>query len=302
METSASHAAETSNGTRLRAVTTATPGLLPSQRNGEGHCLRMETAHPRKARPMISKARFLTTIAAAALGISLFGACSAESLSERAISFGLEQAIEGDEDIDFDFGDDGAGGFTIQTDEGELSLNFDENGGGIEFDGVDGEGAITFDQNGIVFDTDEGQGTITLDQENGTINLESTEGDAQLSFDDNNITLETEEEEFGFSTSTEVPDGWPAVVGLPVTIDREQSQFAELNLGGDESITGPFSHDPSEPFAQNTIDRLASNGWTKSGVVSDGDMIQADYSDGQLIVKLVSVTPGMTTVVVQSQP
>ena len=122
----------------------------------------------------MSRSRILTSLAAASLSIALFGACSAESLTERAVGFGLEQAIEGDQDINLDFSDEG-GGFSISTDEGDFAINFDEDSGGI------------------VFNTDEGDGVIAFDEENGAIRFETDEGDGQINFDDEGaFTIDTE--------------------------------------------------------------------------------------------------------------
>ncbi|MGK0226459.1 MAG: hypothetical protein ACI8XD_001275 [Thermoproteota archaeon] len=67
----------------------------------------------------MSSSRILSSIAAASLGIIMFGGCSAESLTKRAADFGLKPPVEPDQDIELDF--DGC--FSVSTDEGGFSLN-----------------------------------------------------------------------------------------------------------------------------------------------------------------------------------
>ena len=211
----------------------------------------------------MSRSRILSSIAAASLGIIMLGACSAESLTERAASFGLEQAVEGDQDIDLDFSDDG-GGFSISTDEGDFALSFDEDNGGIVFNTEEGDGVISFDEDGIVFNTDEGDGVISFDEENGTITLDSDQGDGAIKFDDDGFTIETEDGNLGIFGSTDAPPSWPQGLGLPATNVPGSESFSVLDLGETVVTTGVFLHDVAEPYGMSIVNTLLSNGWTET--------------------------------------
>ncbi len=227
----------------------------------------------------MSRSRILTSIATASLGIALLGACSADSLTERAANFGLEQAIEGDQDIDLDFGGDGSGGFSISTDEGDFALNFDEDNGGIVFNTDEGDGVISFDEDGIVFNTDEGNGTATFD-DNGA------------------FTIETEDGSLGVFGSTEAPSSWPAQIGLPSTLVPGSESYSVLELGEAGAVTtGVFNHSPSDPFAATVVSSLLSSGWTVT-ISNDQDgtvFAQLDNGSGA-VAQVIGDDSGYTTI------
>ena len=245
----------------------------------------------------MSPRRILTSIAAASFGIALLGACSAEALTERAASYGLEQAIEGDQDIDLDFGDDG--GFSISTDEGDFSVNFDEDSGGIVFNTDEGDGVVSFDEDGIVFNTDEGDGVIAFDEENGAITFETDEGDGQINFDDEGaFTIDTEEGTLGILSSDDAPPSWPSQIGFPQTLVPGSQSFSVLNLGESGVVTtGVFNHSPSEPYAAGVTDALVNAGWTMSVSSSqDGSYFAQLTNDGGAIAQVISDDTGYTTI------
>lgn len=249
----------------------------------------------------MSRSRILTSIAAAALGVAALGACSADSLAERAASFGLEQAIEGNEDIDFDFGDDGSGGFSITTEEGEFSLNFDDENGAITFDTDEGSGVISLDENGIVYDTDEGSGTISIDEDAGQINFDTDQGDGTISFDEDSVVIETEDGDFGIINSADVPDGWPAIIGAPQSLIPGSVVYTEIDLGPEATrLSGTFEHDPNERWAEVLTDRLEANGWNVvvRNLEANEAVVMLQSDDG--IVQIVN-TAGSTSVSVSLQ-
>jgi len=249
----------------------------------------------------MSRFRILSSLAAASLSIAMLGACSAEALTERAASFGLEQAIEGDQNIDLDFSEDG-GGFNISTEEGDFSLNFDEENGGIAFNTTEGDGVISFDEDGIVFDTTEGDGVITFDEENGAIDFNTSEGDGSINFGDNgDVTIETEEGQFGVVTSADAPASWPRELSVPATAVPGSEIFSVLELGGTVVTTGTFEHDPAEPYAAGLIATLLSNGWTQNISSNQDGTIFAQFSKDVLIAQVVGDANGSTTVSVTQQ-
>ena len=240
---------------------------------------------------MLSKR--LAALAAAALTITALGACSAESLAE----FGIEQAFdgEGEFDLDLDFGDNGHGGFNISTDEGDFSFNLDGESGGIMFDTDEGDGVISFDEDGIVFDTDEGDGVISFDEDG--IVFDTDAGDGVISFDEDGIVFDTDQgdgaisfEENGVNFGTEdgsaffgsgdIPDNWPADIGVPATTDPDQTFFTVFDTPDGSSMTGIFQHDPAEPYGARVQATLEATGWTSTFEASTSEGAQIQYTKG----------------------
>lgn len=226
----------------------------------------------------MSRSPILSSIAAASLGIVMLDACSAESLTERAASFGLDQAVEGDQDIGLDFGDDG-GGFSISTDEGDFSLNFDEDNGGV------------------VFNTNEGDGVISFDEENVSINFDTNGGDGAISFDDDGgVTIETEDGNLGIFNSVDAPPTWPQTLGVPATLVPGSQSFSVLDLGEMVVTTGVFNHDNGEPYGENVVATLLSSGWTQNITSNQGGVFFAQLTNGDRIAQIVSDDRGYSTV------
>ena len=228
----------------------------------------------------MSRSRILSSLAAASLGIALLGACSAESLTERAASYGLERAVEGDQDIDLDFSGDGSGGFSVSTEEGDFALNFDEENGGI------------------VFSTDEGDGVISFDEENGSINFDTDQGDGAINFDDDGgVTIQTDEGELGIFTSQDTQPTWLQALGVPATLVPGSQNFSVLDLGDTVVTSGVFNHDPNEPYAATSIATLLRSGWTQN-IASDQDgtvFAQLTGPDGS-IAQVIGDNSGYTTI------
>lgn len=237
----------------------------------------------------MSRTRILTSIAGAALGIALLGACSTESLTEAAVNFGLEQAIEGNEDINLDFGDDGSGGISISTEEGDFALNFDEDNGGIIFDTDEGEGVISFDEDGIVFNTDQGDGTISFDQENGEIVFDTDQGDGTISFDEENgsVSFEGDDGSATFGTS-QVPEDWPAAIGIPQTVNTETMYFSSIDTPEGRVLTAAFDHADGDPFAEAAVNSLVENGWEITEQLSPIGIRQVHLQNGDSTAMVVA--------------
>lgn len=249
----------------------------------------------------MSRSRLLSSIVAASFGVLLLGACSAEALGERAANFGLEQAIEGNGDIDVDFGGDGNGGFDISTEEGDFSLNFDQENGGISFSGEDGEGQISFGENGITFDTDEGSGSIGFDQENGSITFDTDQGDGSLGFnDEGGVSFDSDEGSgsIGIFGSSEVPPSWPSGIATPQTPAPGGETFSVLDLGAQGIITtGIFMHAPDEPYGDAVVSSLVAAGWQVTVTSDQGDTFYAQLGDGNGdTVQVIGDGAGTTTV------
>lgn len=242
------------------------------------------------------RSRILSSLAAASFGVLLLGACSAEGLTERAASFGLEQAIEGNEDIDIDFSGDG--GINFSSEEGSFSLNFDEENGGINFSGPDGDGAIRFDENGIRFSGPDGDGTISFDQDNGTIDFDGPDGDGSVRVDNDNLVLETEDGSFNLFGGSEAPDSWPAGLAQPASLVPGSANYTVLDLGTQGVVTtGVFEHDPAEPYAASVTSTLVASGWQVTVSQDANGSYFAQLGDGNGgIAQVIADDTGTTTV------
>lgn len=241
------------------------------------------------------RSRFLISLAGAALGISLLGACSAESLAEFGLERALESSAEGDVDIDF-----GNGGFNLDSEEGSFSINFDEDNGGIFFDSEDGSGSIIFDDEGnIVYDTDEGSGTVSITNEGIVVDGDGDGQDASFNFnaDGTGGTFETEGgiAQFGL---TEAPSTWPGFIAPPSSNIDGQTTYSVFSEGDSLLHTANFYHDESEDYAQATIDRLLGAGFTSQFTTTTPDGVMAQLANDTVGVMVIGDGSGVTSVTV----
>ena len=241
------------------------------------------------------RSRFLMTIAGAALGISLLGACSAESLAE----FGLERAIEssGEGDVDIDLSN---GGINLNSEEGSFSINFDEDNGGIFFDSEEGSGSILFDDEGnIVYDTDEGSGTVSISDEGIVVDGDGDGEDASFNFnaDGSGGTLTTEDgvAQFGM---TEAPATWPGFISPPASNIAGQTTYSVFSEGDSLMHSANFYHDAAEDYAQATIDRLLGAGFTSQFTTTTPDGVMAQLTNDNTAVMVIGDGCGITSVTV----
>lgn len=140
--------------------------------------------------------KYLALVAVAGLSAASCGKI-VDSVAERAVEEGIEQAIEADsgEHVDID----------LSTKDGKISIT-GEDGEEIEFDANEKDGTLTI--------------TETDDEGNEqTINVTS-EGE------DGNVTIETDDG--SFYAGEELPDDWPAEWTFPPAVTVVQAgRFAE---------------------------------------------------------------------------
>lgn len=241
------------------------------------------------------RTRFFTAIAGAALGVSLLGACSAESIAEFGFEQALEASAEGDADIDLDFSN---GGFSVNSEDGDFSINFDEEAGGIVFESDEGSGSILFDEEagGIVFDTDEGEGTINFSEDGIVFDAEGTENDGTLNFNDNGgATLNTDGATSYFGVTTQ-PDDWPAIIVPPATNVDGETVYSAFGDSSGFIYSATYAHDAGEPFAQNTVDRLTDAGYVSQFQMTTPEGTSNSLSNGEFNVTVVEGEDGLTMV------
>lgn len=132
----------------------------------------------------------------------------------NAAETGLEKIIEqqGGGNVDLDF--DGDGGFSIQTEEGSLTIDED---GNFTITGEDGE---------ILTGSADAEGNFTIEGEDGTITGSQDDGEFNIESDDGSFTI---------SSGTEMPSEWPSDVPQP---DGVQIVSSSVIGTGDELIIG----------------------------------------------------------------
>jgi hypothetical protein len=241
------------------------------------------------------RSRFFTTIAGGALAISLLGACSAESLAEFGLERALESSAEGDVDIDLS-----NGGFNLNSEEGNFSINFDEDNGGIFFDSDEGSGSILFDDEGnIVYDTDEGSGTVSISEEGIVVDGDGEGQDASFNFnaDSSGATITTEDDVAQFGL-TEAPATWPGFISPPASNIAGQTTYSVFSEGDSLMHTANFYHDAGEDYAQATIDRLLSAGFSSQFTTTTPDGVMAQLTNDNTAVMVIGDGGGITSVTV----
>lgn len=132
-------------------------------------------------------------LAVAAVAVAVLGVSGCSSIVDRAtdkaMEEGVERAVESDsgEDVELDFDSDD-GTFSIETDEGSVSVDGDEGSFVVEtedgtFEGSGNEdGYVVEGDDGTVLDADfdEDDGSVRIETEDGTFAAGSGEGDWEL--------------------------------------------------------------------------------------------------------------------------
>ncbi|MGA9275342.1 hypothetical protein [Ilumatobacter sp.] len=187
-----------------------------------------------------------TALAVATL-VTLTAGCS--QIAERATEEAVERAVEADsgEDVDFEIDDDG---FSIETEEGDIT--FSANGDGIEIEGTDEDG--------------------------NDFSLDATE---------NGLEIDGADGESVYDAGEGIPDEWPSDVPAPDGLSDVYGTY--VSEGGQESVlvTGSTDGNASDVFDEYA-ERLTGAGFDETATSSPGDGFRtATYAKGE---RTVSVT------------
>ncbi len=220
--------------------------------------------------------RRTTVIASlAVLGLTA-AACSSEDAAESFLENALEQ--EGGGDVDLDFGSDG--GFSIETDEGSMSIdedgNFvitDESGEVITGDvDVDGDGGVTIE-------SDEGDFSLESDGDGG-VTIESDEGNFSMESDgEGSTTFQSDEGEMTINAFEGLPDDWPGDVPPPVGLEIDSGSSAVTEESVNFAVLG-MSPAGAE-FAAAYGQQLVAAGFEEQVNLSAPGGVQASYMRGE---------------------
>lgn len=218
-----------------------------------------------------------STVAIGALATLILGACGGgDKLSESFIENQIEQAGGGDADVDFDLDGDG-GGFSIKTDEGELSIKTDKDGNvsieGLDADGddfsiqSDGQGNVSAE--GLGGDGDGGDG----DGDGDDFSIKSDDGELVLEGDDGTSIIGGQ--------GTELPDNFPSEIPLPDGLVLEYSQVADTPDGPMFTVLGAAPGE-LQTIGDDMVAELESNGWTQLQITTTPDGGIYSFDNGEL--------------------
>jgi hypothetical protein len=165
--------------------------------------------------------------------------CSGQDLAESIVENRIES--ESGEDVDIEFGDDG---LSIQTEDGEFSLDIDQ----------DGDGNVS------VTGSDE-EGEFTIEAEDGEMTIESEEGSST------------------FSSSGDMPEGFPSDVPLPDDFNVQFSQVADTPEGQSFVLNGEVDGAP-QPIMESYVAVLEGAGYGQQMLTTTPDSGFFVYDNG----------------------
>jgi flagellar basal body rod protein FlgG len=171
---------------------------------------------------------------------------------------GIEELIEqqGGGDVDLDL--DGDGGFSIQTEEGGMTIDED---GNFVITGEDGE---------VITGNADDEGNFTVESEDGTITGSEEDGEFSVEGEDGSLTI---------SSGEEMPSEWPS--DIPQPDDFLIATSSVIGTGDDILIglVGETSQDVAD-FVEDYGDALISAGFEQaSNFESDGSILRLYTND-----------------------
>jgi hypothetical protein len=247
--------------------------------------------------PTATRTATRTALAAVALA-TLAAGCG--RIAERATEEAVERAVEADTggDVDVDFSDDG---IAIQSDEGDFTLNVDENGVAIEGTDADGNDfSVDADESGVnaesgdgTFDLDS-DGTFTVTDENGEV----SSGEVSADGDSVDFSVEGDDGNTVFNSGEGIPDQWPSDIPRPEGLTDVVGTY--IADGSEENIVVAGSTGNS---AQDTYDtytaRLIEAGFAESSKLNQGtEFYNATFTRGDTTVSVTTQATGESTDVV----
>lgn len=212
-----------------------------------------------------------TSVALTALAFVTAG-CG--QIAERATEEAVERALESDtgEEVDIDVSD---GEISIESDEGNLTINAD--GDGVEIDGTDAEGndfTLTADEDGLEATSDE-RGSLEVDT-------------------DANFTATDEHGASVFDTGEGIPEDWPSDVPRPDGLDEVHGIHAVDDGQERFVVTGSADGSALEVF-DDYAGRLADAGYEETSSADQGVQFRtAAFAKGETTVAVTTQSTGDT--------
>lgn len=204
------------------------------------------------------------TIAVSALALAtlaLTAGCS--QIAERATEEAVERAVESetgeDVDVDLDFNDDG---FSIESDQGDITFSAD--GDGIEIDGTDDDG-----------------NDFSLDASEDGLQIDGADGDSV------------------YNTGEGIPEEWPSDVPRPEGLADVFGTYVSEGTDENVLVSGKADGDASDVFA-DYVGRLADAGFEETSASNQGDEFRtaAFNRDDRIVTVTAQSTDGRTDLIV----
>jgi hypothetical protein len=242
-----------------------------------------------------------TALATAALAIVATGCGNlVERAAEEAVERAVEEAVEADTggDVDIEFNEDG---ISVESDEGDFSLNVDENG--VEIEGTDADGndfSLDADEDGINAESEDGtfdvdsDGTFTATDADGDV----TTGEVSSDGDSVDFTVEGDDGDAVFTSGEGIPSEWPSDVPEPEGLDEIFGTY--IANAGDENVvvTGTTGAGAQDAFDDYT-DRLTDAGFSEeTNFNQDGEFYSATFTKGDTTVNITTQASGDSTDVI----
>lgn len=137
-----------------------------------------------------------------------------------------------------------------------------------------------------------GGGDVDIDSDGGSVNIDTDEGSMSVD-EDGNVEIETEDG--SFSSSGDIPEGFPDEVPLPDGLDVGSGAVTDGPEGESYQVAGSVDGDPADVFAE-LIAQFEDAGFDKESEAnntSGGSFFgNAGFTDGTWTVN-VSVTDGV---------
>lgn len=212
----------------------------------------------------------ISTAVGLALGVFALSSCgsSADEVVEEATERAIEDETGGEADVDLR-GDDG---FSIETEEGSVSVDED---GNFVVVGDDGE-VMT--------------GDVDVDGD-GSVDISSDEGDISFDLDeDGSGTFESDEGTVTFNEGEIDPSTWPPGVPLPTI----ESVLASTAFTGDDDSGAQVIGETdigAATWLEEYETQLTTAGFERETYMETGDGVFASYSNGEWSVS-VATNPG----------
>lgn len=192
--------------------------------------------------------------------------CGAENIAEEAIERQIES--ETGEDFELDIND---GNIIIDTDEGRIEVNTDDDGN-VSVQGDTDEGSFSANAN-----TDE-DGNVVIQGES-----DDGEGSFEISGDGETATFQSEDGSMVMTSDGSVPDEFPSSVPLPDSFEVENSTV--LSEGNElfVSVNGSVSVEP-EAAADAYASALEDAGFTQQMITKSPDSAFFSYQNAEYTV------------------
>lgn len=216
--------------------------------------------------------RILRSAAAASALALLLAACGGDSSNEDA----LERLIESEtgEDIDLDL--DGDGGFSLESDDGNFSINIDDEGN-VQFESDEGSGVFDADGDGggsLTFDDGDGEsGSIDFDTgDDGSFTITGEDGEVltgDIGDDDGDGSFSvTGEDGNVFESGPGFPDRWPDEVPRPEGLsDMTGTLIADAETFS-ATVAGTPDGDPND-YLERYVAALVAAGFDETSRFSN---------------------------------